>query len=77
MSEYRYPSAEDIESDVAQETAAIVTAMASMADALEACPINNSLKVYAALELAFKYGKRRYVEEVFRELTLEMGGSDE
>lgn len=74
--EYRYPTGSEIERDIAQETAAITTAVSAMADALENCPLTGSLRVYAAIELAFKYGDRKFVGEVFREVTLLMGGPD-
>ena len=67
---YLYPSKKDIGEDVAQETAAINTAITAMSEASEDCPLKDSLKVYAAIELAFKYGDREYVEEVFNEVLL-------
>ncbi len=73
---HRYPSTDEIEADLNNETVAITVAVATMADALEACPLDDSLKVHAAIELAFKYGDRKYVWEVFREITLRMGGPD-
>lgn len=74
MSEYRYPTGEEIERNLVQETAAITTAVASMADALESCPLKDSLKVYAIIELALKYGRPRYVEEVLGEFVFLRGG---
>lgn len=72
---YRYPSKAEVDADTAQETAAITTAITAMSEAIEACPLKDALKVYAAIELAFKYGDRAYVEEVFSEvmIVLSMG----
>lgn len=68
--EYKYPSAEEVRTDIVMETAAIATAVSAMADALDACPLKDHFKVYAAIELAFKYGDKAYVEEVFSEVAL-------
>jgi hypothetical protein len=65
---YRYPTVVDIQADVATESAAIATAVSAMSDSIEHCPLSNSLRVYAAIELAFRYGDRVYVEEVFSEV---------
>jgi hypothetical protein len=65
---YKYPSKEEILADVSSETTAINVAITAMSDAMEDCPLKDSLKVYAAIELAFKYGGVSYVEEVFNEI---------
>lgn len=70
---YIYPTKGDIEADVANETTAVNVAVGVMADALESCPLKDSLKVYAAIELAFRYGDRSYVEEVFSEVMIVLG----
>lgn len=70
---YRYPTAGEIQADVAMESTALAAAVSAMADSLDDCPLQDSLKVYAAVELAFKYGDAKYVEEVFREVALLIG----
>jgi ribonuclease PH len=67
---YRYPTREEIAADVRTESTAIAVAISAMSDALENCPLKDHLKVYAAIELAFKYGDKAYVEEVFSEVSL-------
>jgi hypothetical protein len=66
--DYIYPSKKEIEQDVTMETAAITAAITSMSEAIENCPLPDHMKVYAAIELAFKYGDKKYVEEVFNEI---------
>lgn len=70
MSNYKYPSHQDLRDDVKHETTAICVAVSAMSDTLEACPLSDNLKVYAALELALKYGREDYVDEVLRELIM-------
>lgn len=70
MTSYRYPSGQEIEADVSNETTAISVAVSALADAIEDCPLRDHFKVYAAIELAFKYGDKQYVEEVFNEIFL-------
>jgi hypothetical protein len=70
--DYKYPSKEEIAEDVNMESTAIAVAISAMSDALEKCPLKDHFKVYAAIELAFKYGDKKYVEEVFSEVSLFM-----
>lgn len=67
---YRYPAKEELEADVSNETTAINVAITAMHESIEDCPLSNHLKVYAAIELAFKLGDKKYVEEVFNEVLL-------
>lgn len=70
MSEYKYPSKDQLNSDVTHESTAINVAIGTMSDALDNCPLSTNLQVYAAIELAFKLGDKAYVEEVFNEILL-------
>lgn len=73
---YRYPTAGEIQADVAMESTAVAAAVSALSDSLDDCPLKDSLKVYAAVELAFKYGEAKYVEEVFSEVALFSGRRD-
>lgn len=65
---YKYPSMEEVSQDVTHETTAINTAVDAISDALSDCPLKEHLKVYAAIEFAFKCCEMAYVEEVFKEI---------
>lgn len=65
---YICPSATEIAQDIDSETAAVNAAVSAMADTLAEFPLKDSLKVYAAMELAFKYEGFDYVRSVFDEL---------
>lgn len=67
---YKYPTREQVRQDVANETTAINVAMTAMHEVLDAAPLTDGLKVYAAIELAIKFCGEEYAEEVFNEILL-------
>lgn len=70
---YRYPTAHEIQADVAMESTAVAAAISALSDTMDECPLTDSLKIYAAIELAFKYCEPKHVEEVFAEIVLVRG----
>lgn len=66
--DYRYPSAAQVDADVSNETTAINVAVTAMHDVLDAAPLSDGLKVYAAMELAIGLCGEDYAAEVFNEI---------